>query len=241
MISSLLGYIHMTISGEFATSEASSSQTTASWDQLYRMVLFYHDFFVSGYKPSNSTVEMHIPDLESNNGMLNMLSLCALVMWCNAFSWETYKNAPDVDHIVQSRFKITGLTAFVRYKFAYMKKVARNLLRWILKNYSTVPANVNGRRSFSEDVFGPFIGNIIVQTGCYVMLDKSTNKACYLNVSSGNSVCQQMLDAFSGFPQVKTYVVQYSTNKAGSILMEFPKTLKISKKSVPVKVICTCF
>lgn len=237
MVGTLCGIIHMLFAGNVATSDRGYS----GWDILHRMMVFYHDVFVSGRIPSVSTAVQHVPDLGKMVGVLNLLSLCCIVLWSNAFSPDTYGKSDDIDINIQDKFGINGMTAYLRRKCAYMKKISRVTLQWLTAKYAIKVPNSDLHQGLVTAVLEPFVGNIITQMMLYFDIASSSGLNPRLGISSRECLVSQLLDPFHEYPGISGWVTRHVEDKPGSILYKFDSNLKPVALSSPFTSESKCF
>lgn len=226
MTRTLVAFIHMTMSGGLAT----DMHDAEAWDLLHRMLFFYHDVFVCGHEPSTATTDMHVPILESFDSLVNLFSLCALVMWSNALSPETYQSAEDVPLDVQKKYGINRMNAYRRRKCAFMKKVAKTVLQWTFDRLWVKRTPGAPERTLYENVFVPFIGTLIVQTLVYFKTARAQRLDTALQFATIDVLERELLDPFHEYDEIAFWVTGHSSMAASSLLYDFGDRISIARR-----------
>lgn len=237
MKKTLVGYIHMMVAGE----SASSGPQTVSWDQLHRMVMFYHNVFVCGHDPTTENRDMHVPGMILMEDFVNMLSLCCLVIWCNALSAETYQKANDVDHDIQERFGVNRMDGLARRKCAFMKKAAKTLLLWLIRNFNAKVIMSDDLDSIRSTVVVPFIGSLVSGIPHYFSISKAAGLEPRIQPADSDTLMRQLLDPFHDYDDIRQWVEEHKLDRRNNILYEICGTIHIVADPNPIKTRRKCF
>ncbi|KAF8874506.1 hypothetical protein CPB84DRAFT_1690089 [Gymnopilus junonius] len=135
MQDTLQGVIHAFVLNNFLTN-------TAHWPtrQIFcRILLFYHLGLVEGCVPSSDRAAVHLPDIKSIDGVLNLLSACVLVVLGNVLDFRTYKapNQSDDDEASEEQASllqncdINAIPYNERVASCYARGVAFYVMQWI--------------------------------------------------------------------------------------------------------------
>ena len=133
---------------------------------IRRLVHFFHNSFVLDGLDER---EMdHLPSFSSMNGVKDLFSLYAIVMFLNVLDERTYRISPFLVNLsrddlqsCQEIFDLNAIPVVERYHNCYIRGLLAGILRWFFERYSFSDCNcsqekVDGHREILE----PFLVHI---------------------------------------------------------------------------------
>ncbi|KAF8873848.1 hypothetical protein CPB84DRAFT_1690553 [Gymnopilus junonius] len=135
MQDTLQGVIHAFILNNFLTN-------TSHWPTcqiFHHILLFYHLGLMEESIPSSDQSFVHLPDVKTIDGILNLLSVCILVILGNVLDFCTYKAAnqdddesatPEQAYLIND-CDVNAIPYFERVAQCYARGVAFYIMQWI--------------------------------------------------------------------------------------------------------------
>ncbi|KDR69505.1 hypothetical protein GALMADRAFT_23177, partial [Galerina marginata CBS 339.88] len=137
----LMGHIHAFILGSFITNTPDDLRR----DLHHRMMAFIHHTMVENRPVQATKVRAHIPLITDFRSVINLLSGCALSIFANALSKDTYRyhlpaEGDECDEESQSyrytQWDLNALSALERKRCIHGRSLAWKTINWLKARYT---------------------------------------------------------------------------------------------------------
>ncbi|KDR65298.1 hypothetical protein GALMADRAFT_82023, partial [Galerina marginata CBS 339.88] len=167
MQETLQGIIHAFVLNSFLT----NTQHFPSRRLLRTIMLFYHAGLIEGIIPEDDSARLHLPNVETMEGVLNVICLAVLVILGNVLDFRTYSapNQGEHDKATPAQAKlmkdgdINNIPNNERVVACYARGVALRILNW-LRSCTTFTGPPDG---IADDLISLFFVQILASLSEY--------------------------------------------------------------------------
>lgn len=218
-----VGFIYMRM-WEFQTGSIQTCNTGLEF--LQRLMVYCHTETVCKrtHPKIGSSASIFAP--RSLSDVLNLFSLCALVILANALSPETYIPANPSHGVDQRQHAVNSLTGPQRKKYSYMRGLAREVILWVIEGYVATKADEGSSVNLINDILDPFIGHLMRGIlRFYTVMETNPGGM----IGSLSDLRNQLLSAFHTDVGILTWVKNHSVLLDSKLMQPFPFELRIRK------------
>ncbi|KDR73763.1 hypothetical protein GALMADRAFT_72162, partial [Galerina marginata CBS 339.88] len=221
-------------------------------DIHHRMMAFIYHTMVEGRIVQASKVRAHIPIITDFRSVTNILCGCALAIFANALSTESYcypqsqEGDGDDDELRQYRYlqwDLNDLSALERRRCIHGRSLAWKTIFWLKSRYTfhgntrtvEVPENEDSAETkldFYDDIVVPFLGHLSLS-----ILDYRT-KACKKSVESAKAIRKkflktQLMGCFHNNPEIVVWTETHQGDSRESLLYPFDTDIEVHVREAP--------
>lgn len=228
MQETLLGFIHgMMMDG---TPAMAQRKQTIGMEFLHRMITYCHSETVCKRKHPKLGPSTSIYTPRCLRDLLNILSLCVLVILGNALSPRTYMPATDTFGIDQRKFGVNSIPAIERKKYSYMRGLAREVIAWVIEVHRATNVEDGSPVDIGFDILVPFYGTLLRGIAQYHVVVANYDGVGMLDCSL-RDLLDQILSAFHSDFKILEWLDSNSadTFTTSSLLHPFSFEIHISE------------
>lgn len=232
MAETLVAFVHTRMVGSIST----GTSNDVCRELLQRIVSFYHHALVcrDDEEPQCNTDE-HLPRIVDVQSVVDVFSLCAMVILTNAFSNETYEyvgiEVPNsVNMVLRSVYDLNRMTAVERKRCSFMRGLAWEIVEWVSQRHR-LTTTLGAIHDIYSELFVPFMGNLCVAIWNYKLTSNDANSVGCLKCDP-EDLWDQMQSCFVQHPDVIEYMTNHRNDCDLHIIHSFNADLLVEKSGI---------